>query len=91
MLLVEDILDTGTTLNYVVNVMKQRHPASIKICCLLDKPARRKAPIQCDYMGYQIPDEFVVGYGLDYAEKYRNYPAICKMRPETITKLQQKD
>ena len=87
LLLVEDILDTGNTLHYVINIMKQRNPASIKICCLLDKPARRKAPIHSDYIGYQIPDEFVVGYGLDYAEFYRNYPAICKLRPETVERI----
>ena len=91
LLFVEDILDTGKTLNYVIRVMQQRHPASIKICCLLDKPARRQAPIQCDYTGYEVPDEFVVGYGLDYAEKYRNYPAICKMRPETIARMQKEN
>ncbi len=87
LLLVEDILDTGNTLKYVVNVMQQRDPSSIKICCLLDKPARRETAIQCDYVGFQVPDEFVVGYGLDYAEKYRNYPAICRICPETIEKF----
>ena len=87
LLLVEDILDSGNTLYYVKNVMLQRHPASVKICCLLDKPARRKAPITSDYTGYEIPDEFVVGYGLDYADLYRQYPSICKVLPATVVKL----
>ena len=87
LLLVEDILDTGNTLNHVVHIMQQRHPASIKICCLLDKPARRTAPIRCDYRGYQIPDEFVVGYGLDYAERYRNYPDICRVLPAAVERI----
>ncbi len=87
LLLVEDILDSGNTLHYVKNVMQQRHPASIRICCMLDKPARRSAPIKSDYSGYDIPDEFVVGYGLDYAELYRHLPSICRILPETVARI----
>ncbi len=87
LLLVEDILDSGNTLHYVKNIMLQRHPASVKICCMLDKPDRRTAPIKSDYCGYDVPDEFVVGYGLDYAELYRHYPAICRILPETVARI----
>lgn len=80
-LIVEDIVDTGLTLKYIIEVLKTRNPRSIKICCLLDKPSRRKADIHPEYVGYSIPDRFVVGYGLDYAEQYRNYPAVCIVKP----------
>lgn len=80
-LIVEDIIDTGLTLKYITEVLKTRNPRSIKICCLLDKPSRRKADIHPDYAGYSIPDRFVVGYGLDYAEQYRNYPNVCIVKP----------
>ena len=76
-LIVEDIVDTGLTLGYILDVLKKREPKSIKICCLLDKPSRRKSEIKPDYVGFVIDDEFVVGYGLDYAENYRNHPAVC--------------
>ncbi len=76
-ILVEDILDTGLTLTYLKKLLLARQPQSFKIAALLDKPSRRKQPIQADYVGFSIPDEFVVGYGLDYAEKYRNLPDIC--------------
>lgn len=76
-LLVEDIIDTGISLNYILNMLKQRSPKSIKIAALLDKPDRRVRPVDAAYIGFQIPDEFVVGYGLDYAEDYRNLPDIC--------------
>lgn len=76
-ILVEDILDTGTTLAYLAKVMAQRKPKSLRIATLLDKPERRKSAIQADYVGFQIPDEFVVGYGLDYAEDYRNLEDVC--------------
>jgi hypoxanthine phosphoribosyltransferase len=76
-ILVEDILDTGLTLAYLKKLLLARQPQSFKIAALLDKPSRRKQPIQADYVGFSIPDEFVVGYGLDYAEKYRNLPDIC--------------
>lgn len=80
-LIVEDIVDTGLTLKYITELLKTRNPSTIKICCLLDKPSRRKTDIQADYVGYTIPDRFVVGYGLDYAEQYRNYPAVCVLKP----------
>jgi len=76
-LIVEDIVDSGVTLNYLMHVLEQRRPKSIRIAALLDKPERRLRPIHVNYVGFQIPDKFVVGYGLDYAEKYRNLDAIC--------------
>jgi len=75
--LVEDILDTGLTLNFLKRVLLGHQPKELRIAALLDKPSRRKQAIQADYVGFAIPDEFVVGYGLDYAEKYRNLPDIC--------------
>ena len=75
-LIVEDIVDTGLTLHYLVENLISRKPKSIKICCCLDKPSRREVPVDVDYVGFEIPDKFVVGYGLDYAEKYRNLPHI---------------
>lgn len=75
-LLVEDIVDTGLTLRYLVDTLRARQPASLKICALLDKPARRKVRIGLDYYGFIIPNAFVVGYGLDYAEKYRGLPYV---------------
>jgi len=76
-LLVEDIVDTGVTLNYLMNVLELRKPRSIRIAALLDKPDRRVRPVKVSYVGFQIPDEFVVGFGLDYAEQYRNLRDIC--------------
>lgn len=76
-LIVEDILDTGVTLTYLTHILQQRRPKSIRIATLLDKPERRQRPVQASYIGFQIPDEFVVGYGLDYAEDYRNLPDVC--------------
>jgi len=81
-IIVEDILDSGVTLSYLRNYLSVRKPASISICTLLDKPARRKAEIYPDYVGFECPDEFIVGYGLDYAEKYRNLPYIGVLKPE---------
>lgn len=81
-LIVEDILDTGVTLSKLVPMLKMRNPNSVKICTILDKPSRRKADIQPDYEGFQVPDEFVVGYGLDYDEKYRNLPYVGVLKPE---------
>ena len=80
-ILVEDILDTGLTLNYLRNMLMAHQPAALRIAALLDKPSRRKQPIQADYLGFTIPDEFVVGYGLDYAQRYRNLPYIGVLRP----------
>lgn len=76
-LIVEDIVDSGVTLNYLIHVLEQRRPKSIGIAALLDKPDRRLRPVHVSYVGFRIPDEFVVGYGLDYAEKYRNLRDIC--------------
>jgi hypoxanthine phosphoribosyltransferase len=81
-ILVEDILDTGLTLNFLKRVLMGHRPRCLRIAALLDKPSRRKQPMQANYVGFSIPDEFVVGYGLDYAEKYRNLPDIC-MVPRT--------
>ena len=80
-IVVEDIIDTGLTLNYLLGYLADRQPASIKICCLLDKPARRLADIPIDYIGFTIPDRFVIGYGLDYEERYRNLPYIGVLKP----------
>jgi hypoxanthine phosphoribosyltransferase len=76
-LVVEDIVDTGITLNYLVNILQQRKPRSVRIAALLDKPERRRRPVKVTYVGFQIPDEFVVGYGLDFAERYRNLQDVC--------------
>ena len=76
LLIVEDILDSGNTLYYLMDVLRIRKPASIRICTLMDKPDRRAKPITADYVGFTIPDAFVVGYGLDFAEKYRNLPYV---------------
>jgi len=75
-IIVEDIIDSGRTLSYLVEILKKRNPKSLKICTLLDKPERRVTDVQVDYVGFNIPDEFVVGYGLDFAQKYRNLPFI---------------
>ncbi|MCQ2452338.1 MAG: hypoxanthine phosphoribosyltransferase [Oscillospiraceae bacterium] len=80
-IIVEDILDSGVTLSYLKSYLQNRKPASIKICTLLDKPARRRANIQADYVGFTCPDSFVVGYGLDSAEKYRNLPFVGVLKP----------
>jgi len=76
-IIVEDILDTGLTMTYLKKMLLARQPKSLKVAALLDKPSRRKLPLEGDYIGFKIPDEFVVGYGLDYAEKYRNLADIC--------------
>ena len=76
-IVVEDILDTGLTLTYLKKMLLARQPRTLKIAALLDKPSRRKLPLEGDYVGFKIPDEFVVGYGLDYAERYRNLADIC--------------
>jgi hypoxanthine phosphoribosyltransferase len=84
-LLVEDIIDTGLTLNYLVRYLRGKGPASLKICTLLDKPARRLVDIPVDYRGFEIPDQFVVGYGLDYGERYRNLRFVGVLRPEVYS------
>ncbi len=81
LLVVEDILDSGNTLSYLLEVLRARKPASIRLCTLLDKPERRVKPVHLDYTGFTIPDAFVVGYGLDYDEYYRNLPYIGVLRP----------
>ncbi|HOE57619.1 MAG TPA: hypoxanthine phosphoribosyltransferase [Bacillota bacterium] len=81
-LIVEDIVDTGLTLSYLIENFKTRNPKSVKVCSLLDKPDRRKAQVDIEYIGFKIPDEFVVGYGLDYSELYRNLPFVCVLKPE---------
>ena len=80
-IVVEDILDSGNTLSYLLKVLEQRSPASIRLCTLLDKPERREKPVEVHYSGFSIPDAFVVGYGLDYAERYRNLPYIGILKP----------
>lgn len=80
-LVVEDILDSGITLHYIMELLSARNPKSIKICTLLDKPERRRVEVKADYIGCKVPDEFVVGYGLDYDEKYRNLPYVGILKP----------
>ena len=86
LLLVEDILDTGITLSHLLPMLKMRNPRSVRLCTILSKPSRRKADIEPDYLGFEVPDEFVVGYGLDYDEKYRNLPYVGVLKPEVYTK-----
>jgi len=81
-IIIEDILDSGMTLTALRDFVAAHNPASLKICTLLDKPARRQTPIDSDYLGFTCPDEFVIGYGLDYAERYRNFPFIASLKPE---------
>lgn len=81
-LIVEDIIDTGLTLNYLSDLLKKRGANSVKICTLLDKPDRRTVGVDIDYLGFEVPDEFIVGYGLDYAEHYRNLPFIGSLKEE---------
>lgn len=81
-IIVEDIIDSGRTISYLMDLFKKRNPKSLKLCSLLDKPGRRVKDIQADYTGFEIPDLFVVGYGLDYAQKYRNLPYIGVVEPE---------
>lgn len=85
LLIVEDILDSGLTLSYIKELLASRGPASIRIATLLDKPSRRKVDLVADYIGFSVPDEFVIGYGLDYDEKYRNLPYIGILKPEVYS------
>ena len=82
LIVVEDILDSGNTLSYLLKILQARHPASVRLCTLLDKPSRRVKEVELHYAGFSIPDYFVVGYGLDYAERYRNLPYIGILKPE---------
>ena len=84
-LIVEDVLDSGLTLSYIKELLESRGPRSIRIATLLDKPSRRKVDLQADYIGFSVPDEFVIGYGLDYDEKYRNLPYIGILKPEVYS------
>ncbi len=81
-LIVEDIVDTGLTLTYIINNLKTRQPVSLRTCALLNKQARRQVDVSVDYLGFDIPDKFVIGYGLDYDEKYRNLPFVGVLKPE---------
>ncbi len=83
-LIVEDIVDTGLTLSYLKRSLLARKPASLEICALLTKPSRRRVPVDIKYLGFEVPDEFVVGYGLDYAGVYRNLPDICILKEEVF-------
>jgi hypoxanthine phosphoribosyltransferase len=81
-LIVEDIVDTGLTLNYLLDLMRHRNVASVRTCAMLDKPSRRLTDVPCEYIGFEVPDEFVVGYGFDFAQRYRNLPYVGVLRPE---------
>lgn len=85
-ILVEDIVDSGLTLSFLKGMLERRGVASLKICALLDKPERREVEFQADYIGFSIPNSFVIGYGLDYAQKYRNMPDICVLNPSVYSK-----
>lgn len=85
-LIVEDILDTGITLSHLLPMLQLRRPNSVQLCTILSKPSRRKAQIEPDYLGFEVPDEFVVGYGLDYNELYRNLPYVGVLKPEIYTR-----
>lgn len=85
-LIVEDLIDTGLTLKHLKELFYTRGPESVKICTALDKPSRRKVEIEIEYCGIEIPDEFVIGYGLDYAGKYRNLPEVCTLSPSVYSK-----
>jgi hypoxanthine phosphoribosyltransferase len=88
-LIVEDIIDSGRTLEYICRNLMARSPASLRICTLLNKPTRREVDVQVDYLGFEIPDEFVVGYGLDFDEIYRNLPYIAILKPEIFAHLEE--
>lgn len=82
-LVVEDIIDTGITLTFLMDYLKKKKPASLRLCALTDKPSRRQVPVTIDYLGASVPDKFIVGYGIDCDEKYRNLPDICYLEDET--------
>jgi hypoxanthine phosphoribosyltransferase len=90
-LLVEDIIDTGHTLDYLLDMLRTRGPASLRVCCLLDKPSRREVPIPVDYVGFSIPDKYVFGYGLDLDQLYRNLPLIATLKPELCERYVESD
>ena len=84
MLVVEDIIDSGLTLSYLMRMLESRNPASLEVCALLTKPARREIDVPVRYTGFEIPNEFVIGYGLDFAERYRNLPYIGVLHPDLV-------
>lgn len=86
LLIVEDIVDSGLTLRYLKDILMARNPKSVRICTLLDKPARRKQEVEVDYKGFEVPDEFIVGYGIDYAERYRNLPFVGILKRDIYEK-----
>ena len=90
-LIIEDIIDSGRTLDYIIRNLSTRGPASLKVCTLLDKKERRVIPIPVDYVGFDVPDEFVIGYGLDFAELYRNLPFVGVLKPEFYESADQTD
>jgi hypoxanthine phosphoribosyltransferase len=85
-IILEDIIDTGLTLSYLVRLLQERRPASLEICTLLDKPSRRLIEVPVKYVGFTIPDQFVVGYGLDFDQKFRNLPFVGVLKPEVYSK-----
>ncbi|MBA2285983.1 MAG: hypoxanthine phosphoribosyltransferase [Ktedonobacteraceae bacterium] len=89
-LVVEDIIDSGLTLHYMLDVLRQRRPLSLRVCALLDKGRDRVKPVELDYVGFHIPDQFVVGYGLDYAQHYRNLPYIGVLKPAIYEEVSEK-
>jgi hypoxanthine phosphoribosyltransferase len=89
-LIVEDIVDSGLTLSYLVRNLESRHPASLDVCALLTKPERRENEVECRYVGFEIPNRFVIGYGLDFAERYRNLPYIGVLRDELIAQAEER-
>lgn len=86
LIIIEDIIDTGVTLVYLKKLLEAREPASVKLCALLDKPSRRSVDLKGDYVGFEIPNEYVVGFGLDYDQKYRNLPEVCVLAPWVYSK-----
>lgn len=90
-IIVEDIIDTGHTLKNLLRLLQTRNPKSIKICSLLDKPERREVDLEGDYVGFKVPNEFVVGYGLDYNEKYRNLPDVCVLKKSVYSQCPDED
>ncbi len=84
--IVEDIIDSGNSMNFLKSLIEKNGARTVKICALLDKPSRRVVDVKVDYVGFSIPDEFIVGYGLDYAQSYRNLPEICVLKPEIFSK-----
>jgi len=90
-LIIEDIIDSGLTLSYLMKNLRSRKPASLEICALLTKPERRRIPLECRYIGFEIPNLFVVGYGLDLAERFRALDYVAGLRAETVTELQSRD